>query len=71
MNPYGRPPKGEDMKRYGFWLPSALVARLDRYAERLQRGRTETVTRADALRSLLEEGLASHRVALERRDSRR
>jgi hypothetical protein len=63
MNPHGRPPKGRDMKLHAFRLPAALVARLDRYARRLQAERPETVvTRADALRKLLEDGLSHKRL---------
>jgi hypothetical protein len=51
------------MQRMAFWLPAALVARLDRYARQLQAERPDqVVTRADALRKLLGDALDSYRV---------
>jgi hypothetical protein len=51
------------MRLYAFRLPAALVARLDRYRERLQAERPETkVTRADALRKLLDEALSRRKL---------
>jgi hypothetical protein len=58
MNPHGRPPKGRDMQRCAFWLPAALITRLDRYARKLRAERPDqVVTRADALRKLLTDAL--------------
>lgn len=56
----GRPTKtGERMTLVAFRLPADLIAGLDAYAERLQRGMSwPTVTRADALRALLTRALA-------------
>jgi hypothetical protein len=60
MNPHGRPPKGRDMQRCAFWLPAALIARIDRYAHHLQAERPDTVvTRADALRKLVSDALSA------------
>jgi hypothetical protein len=51
------------MTRTAFWLPAALVARLDRYARQLQGERPDqVVTRADALRKLLIDALDRCRV---------
>ena len=63
MNPHGRPKKGSDMRLHAFRLPSALVARLDQYRDRLQAERPDTaVTRADALRKLLDEALSRRKL---------
>ncbi len=49
------------MALYAFRLPKALVDRLDAYVEVLQEERPESaVTRADALRKVLDEGLTRH-----------
>jgi len=49
------------MQRFAFWLPAILVAQVDRYARQLQTERPDqAVTRADALRKLLNDALALH-----------
>ena len=55
----GRPPlAGEAMGLYAFRLPDSLVAKVDAHAKHLQAERAGSfVTRADALRSLVIEGL--------------
>jgi hypothetical protein len=51
------------MRLHAFRLPSALVARLDLFRDRLQAERPDTaVTRADALRKLLHEALSRRKL---------
>lgn len=55
----GRPPKKIRTKQAAVRFTEEMLARLDRYAERLAaRNPGMTITRADALRTLVAEGLA-------------
>lgn len=54
----GRPKSAGPKTLTAFRLPAELIARIDAYAERLQRDTPwATVTRADAARALLGRGL--------------
>lgn len=53
-------PKREVMGLYAFRLPDDLIGRVDAYAKRVEMERVGmTVTRADAVRALLVEGLTA------------
>jgi len=59
MSPKAAPKKREPMGLYAFRLPDVLIADLDRFAKQLEAERPGVrVTRADAVRVLLSEGLA-------------
>lgn len=59
--PKAKTPKGKKPIRVNYYLPGDLIARVDRYAEKIaaedQLGRA--VTRTDAIRLLLMKGLKS------------
>ena len=63
----GRPPKLADPKQVAVRVPNALLERIDKYTHVLRVvTEDETITRGDAIRELIEKGLAATEPRTER-----